>query len=150
METEDDGWKPNHWHDVLLKSIQDDITSGKIDKDIAALFGEPYAEPKLEKSNSIRIANPKKLQSDYSLLDGNSVNIQYGDQDDFLYLYEFKVRTDPKNAGTMKIFKQKFEGNVYIEFHRTDGWTHSKQYTIEELSDFQSFMGKIVGVIINQ
>ena len=159
METEDEvynpnhGYNPNHWQDLLLQALKDDADSSALLGAMSSVLG-PAAllgiKPTSEKSNSIKLSNPKKLQSDYSLIDGNSVNIQYEDEDDFVYVYGFKVRTDPKNTGYVKIFKQKFEDNVYIEFDRPGGVCQSKQYRVEELADFQSFMGKIVGVIINQ
>lgn len=156
METEDDGYNPNHkynpnhWHDLLLKSIEDDIKSGKIDKDIAALFGESYVKPKLEKSNFIKLANPEKLASDYALLGGDSVNITYNSESTFAYNYDFKVRTNPKNAGVISIYKRKLDSKAYVEFLFGDFSAESKSYEMSEFTDFQNFMGKIIDVIINR
>ena len=150
METEDDGWKPNHWHDILLKSIEDDIASGKIDKDIFELFGESYKKPASEKSNFIKLANPEKLASDYALIDGNSVNITYKDEMTVSYNYNFKVRTKPENAGLMTIYKQKLDGKAYVEFLFGDFSAESKSYEMSEFTDFQNFMGKIIDVIVKR
>lgn len=150
METEDDGWKPNHWHDILLKSIEDDIASGKIDKDIFELFGESYKKPTLEKSNFIKLANPEKLARDYALLGGDSVNIAYNAETTVAYNYDFKVRTKPKNAGVISIYKQKLDGKAYVEFLFGDFSSESKSYEMSEFTDFQNFMGKIIDVIVKR
>jgi hypothetical protein len=150
METEDDGWKPNHWHDILLKSIEDDIASGKIDKDIFELFGESYNKPALEKSNFIKLANPEKLARDYALMSGDSVKIIYKSETTVAYNYDFKIRTKPANPGLISIYKQKIDGKAYVEFLFGDFSAESKSYEMSEFTDFQNFMGKIIDVIVKR
>lgn len=150
METEDDGYNPNHWHDLLLKSIEDDIKSGKIDKDIFELFGESYTKPTSEKSNFIKLANPEKLARDYALLGGDSVKITYKAETTVAYNYDFRVRTKPANAGLISIYKQKLDEKVYVEFAFGVIDSESRSYEMSEFTDFQNFMGKIIDVIINR
>lgn len=148
METEEEPkYNPNHWHDLLLKSIEDDIKSGKIDEDIAAIFGESFKKPVSEKSNFIKLSNPDKLSKDYALLDGNSVRIKYMTTADKFYHYNYKIRTKPNVAGEMHIFKEKLDGRVYIEFHHDNGGSESRIYEMDEFSNFDTFMNLIVDVI---
>lgn len=150
METEDEDWNPNHWHDLLLKSIEDDIKSGKIDKDIFELFGESYNKPVLKKSNFIKLANPEKLARDYVLLNGESITMQYYNETSVAYNYKFKVRTNPTNAGVISIYKSKVDDKAYVEFAFGVLNAESKMYEMDEFTDFQNFMSKIIDVIIKR
>lgn len=153
METEDNGFNPNSWQDLLLKSIEKDADSGALYNALTSVFGNDGllgVKHTSEKSNFIKLANPEKLASDYALIDGNSVNITYKDEMTVSYNYNFKVRTKPENAGLMTIYKQKLDGKVYVEFLFGDFNSESRSYEMSEFTDFQNFMGKIIDVIVKR
>jgi hypothetical protein len=153
METEDDGYNPNYWHDILLKSIEDDADSGALLSAMTSVLG-PAAllgrKPTSEKSNFIKLANPEKLASGYVLMGGDSLSITYKAETTVAYNYDFKVRTNPNKAGLIAIYKQKLDGKVYVEFAFGVIDSESRSYEMSEFTDLKNFMSKIVDVIINR
>jgi hypothetical protein len=126
-----------HWHDKLLESLDDDTQS----KLVASLMGTS------EKSNSINLSNPEKLARDYALMSGDSIKIIYIGETETSYVYTYRVRTKPNIAGEILITKEKLNGRVCIEFEHQFGGSESRVYSMDEFTDFQTFMGLIIDVI---
>lgn len=153
METEEERVYSSHWQDLLLQALKDDEDSGALLSAMASVLG-PAAlldrKTTSEKSNFIKLSNPEKLARDYALLGGDSVNITYKAETTVAYNYDFKVRTNPKKAGLISIYKQKLHDKVYVEFAFGVIHSESRSYEMSEFTDFQNFMGKIIDVIINR
>jgi hypothetical protein len=132
------------WQDKLLESLKDEENPGMLVDTLSKLLDEP---PKKNAEKPIKLSNPGKLARDYALLSGDSVNIRYVDEDKFQYYYKYTIRTRPTASGKMFIRKKKLNGRVYIEFHHDNGGSESRNYEMDEFTDFQKFMNLIVDVI---
>jgi len=134
-----------HWHDVLMKSLEGDT---EFEASYQAFLSKyPTDSSVLEKSNSINISNPEKLARDYALLSGDSIKIVYMGQTETSYVYTYRVRTKPNIAGEILIKKDKLDGRVCIDFEHQFGGSESRNYEMDEFTDFQTFMGLIIDVI---
>ncbi len=134
-----------HWHDVLMKSLEGDK---EFEVSYQAFLDKyRYDSSILEKSNSINLSNPEKLARDYALLSGDSIKIVYMGQTETSYVYTYRVRTKPNIAGEMLIIKKKLDGRVCIEFKHQNGGSVNRVYEMDDFTDFQTFMGLIVDVI---
>jgi hypothetical protein len=134
-----------HWHDVLMKSLEGDT---EFEASYQAFLDKyPTDSSVLEKSNSINISNPEKLARDYALMSGDSIKIVYLGQTETSYVYTYRVRTKPNIAGEMRIKKDKLDGRVCIEFEHQLGGSESRNYEMDEFTDFQKFMELIIDVI---
>jgi hypothetical protein len=94
-----------HWHDLLMESI-------KGDKDFEASYQAfldkyPTDSSVLEKSNSIKLANPEKLDGAYFLIDGDILDVTYITELNGYYVYDFKMQTNPKRTGSFAICREK-------------------------------------------
>jgi hypothetical protein len=134
------------WQDALMESIKDDEDYDTLLNAMKNILDDS-TEKDVEKP--IKLSNPGKLASDYSLLSGDSVTIKYMGENSDSYNYLYKVRTKPTNAGEMRIMKKKKYGCVYVEFDYQNGGRDGRRYEMDEFSDFKKFMGLIVDVIIN-
>jgi hypothetical protein len=132
------------WQDKLLESLKDEENPGMLVDTLSKLLDEP---PKKDVEKPIKLSNPDKLARDYALLSGDSVNIKYVDEDKSQYYYKYKIRTRPLSSGKMFIRKKKLDGRVYIEFHHDNGGSESRNYEMDEFTDFQKFMELIINVI---
>jgi hypothetical protein len=132
------------WQDKLLESLKDEENPGMLVDTLSKLLDEP---PKKNAEKPIKLSNPDKLARDYALLSGDSVNIKYVDEDKSQYYYKYKIRTRPTASGKMFIRKKKLNGRVYIEFHHDNGGSESRNYEMDEFTDFQKFMELIINVI---
>jgi len=84
-----------HWHDLLMESL-------KGDKEFEASYQAfldkyPTDSSVLEKSNSIKLANPEKLDGAYFLIDGDILDVTYITELNGYYVYDFKMQTNPKS-----------------------------------------------------
>lgn len=132
------------WQDKLLESLKDEENPGMLVDTLSKLLDEP---PKKNAEKPIKLSNPDKLARDYALLSGDSVNIRYVDEDKSQYYYKYTIRTRPTASGKMFIRKKKLNGRVYIEFHHDNGGSESRNYEMDEFTDFQKFMELIINVI---
>ncbi len=94
-----------HWHDLLMESL-------KGDKEFEASYQAfldkyPTDSSVLKKSNSIKLANPEKLDGAYFLIDGDILDVTYITELNGYYVYDFKMQTNPKRTGSFAICREK-------------------------------------------
>jgi hypothetical protein len=134
-----------HWHDLLMESLKDD-------KDFEASYQAflskyPTDSSVLEKSNSIKLANPEKLDGAYFLIDGDIIDITYITELNGYYVYDFKMQTDPKRTGSFAICKEK-QRRGKVEVKVVIGVDEEvKYYDMSIISDKDTFMSSITETI---
>jgi hypothetical protein len=132
------------WQDKLLESLKDEENPGILVDTLSKLLDDAT---KKDVEKPIKLSNPDKLAREYALLSGDSVNIKYVDEDKSQYYYKYTIRTRPTVSGKMFILKEKLNGRAYVEFHHDNGGSESRNYEMDEFTDFQKFMELIINVI---
>lgn len=134
-----------HWHDVLMKSLEGDT---EFEASYQAFLDKyPTDSSVLEKSNSINISNPEKLNGKYFLIDGDVIYVKYITELNGCYVYDFKMQTDPKRTGSFSICREKkrrgkIEVNIVIGVD-----VENKYYNMDVISDKDTFMELIIETI---
>jgi hypothetical protein len=134
-----------HWHDVLMESIEGDTDFEDSFK--AFLDKYPTDSSVLEKSNSIKLAHPEKLNGTYYLIDGDVLDVKYITERNGYYVYDFSMQTNPKRTGSFTICREK-QRKGKVEVKVVIGVDEEvKYYDTSIISDKDTFMSSITETI---